>query len=335
MEFLVMTAPKGNHVFLGMKAIIRSEPMKRLLETVYRVARVDASVLITGESGAGKEIIARALHHYSPRADRPWVDVSCATLPEHLVESELFGHEKGAFSSADSPKPGLFEMAHTGTLLLDEIGELEPRMQVKLLRILDGASFYRLGGTRKIEVDVRVIAATNQDLGAMVQSGAFRADLYHRLSQIQIDVPPLRQRRADILPLAEHFLELQRPEAVLLDESRNLLTDYGWPGNVRELRNVVVKAAVLTPSGEIGVLDLPDHMRMENGGDLMALAHSVGLGTNGQNTDWSLESMERRMIFQVLQRTGGHQQQAAELLGISRRTLSRKLRAYATDEVVL
>src|SRR5262252_948455 len=180
------------HSFLGMHAVVKSKPMLDLLSVAERVGRTNAAVLITGETGSGKELIARAVHHYSLRCSKPWVDVSCAALPEHLVESELFGYERGAFSGADTSKPGLFELANHGTLFLDEIGELEPRMQVKLLRVLDGVAYYRLGGVRKVSVDVRVVAASNQDLERMVQSGKFRGDLYHRLGQICLRVPPLR-----------------------------------------------------------------------------------------------------------------------------------------------
>src|SRR5450631_1470925 len=184
-----------------MTAVISSPPMFRLFDTVERVARSSATVLVTGESGAGKEIVARAVHHYSQRVSKPWVDLSCAALPEHLLESELFGFDKGAFSGADSSKPGLFELAHQGTIFLDEIGELDPRMQVKLLRVLDGTPYYRLGGTKKVSVDVRVVAATNQDLEQAVSEGRFRGDLYHRLAQFTLIVPPLRERIADIGPL--------------------------------------------------------------------------------------------------------------------------------------
>src|ERR1700679_2003683 len=196
--------PEGSQaqtsVFLGMTAIIASEPMRHLMSRVERAARSSASVLITGESGSGKEVVARAVHHFSPRAHRPWVDLSCAALPEHLLESELFGYDRGAFSGADHAKPGLFEMAHQGTLFLDEIGELDPKMQVKLLRVLDGVPYYRLGGVKKVGVDVRVVAATNQELETAVSEGRFRSDLYHRLSQITLKVPPLRPRTEDISP---------------------------------------------------------------------------------------------------------------------------------------
>src|SRR5271165_6733840 len=192
--------------YLGMPAVVSSAAMRQLLELAERIAQTNAAVLITGESGCGKELIARAVHHYSLRCAKPWVDVSCAALPEHLVESELFGYERGAFSGADSAKPGLFELAHQGTIFLDEIGELDPRMQVKLLRVLDGVPYYRLGGVKKVSVDVRVVAATNQDLERGVADGRFRNDLYHRLSQFTLRVPPLRDRIEDIAPLARHIL---------------------------------------------------------------------------------------------------------------------------------
>src|SRR5580692_7833360 len=242
--------------FLGMPAIVTSPVMRKLLELVERIAQSNAAVLITGESGSGKELIARAVHHYSLRNAKPWVDVSCAALPENLVESELFGYEKGAFSGADSPKPGLFELANHGTLFLDEIGELEPRMQVKLLRVLDGVAYYRLGGTRKVIVDVRIVAATNQDLEHMVETGQFRSDLYHRLGQICLRVPPLRERTEDIVPLAEHFLKQTNLNRYFTSDALQALQRHRWPGNVRELRNVVTKAAVLARGSEIAGEDL-------------------------------------------------------------------------------
>src|SRR5579885_1665028 len=206
-----MSAVSQTETFLGMAAVVASRAMQEILDLVRRVAQTNVTVLIGGESGSGKELVARALHHYSLRSARPWVDVSCAALPDNLIESELFGYDKGAFSGADTAKPGLFELAHQGSLFLDEIGELEPRMQVKLLRVLDGVPYYRLGGTRKVSVDVRVIAATNRDLEEMVSDGRFRGDLFHRLGQINLTVPPLRERREDIVPIAEYFLQQQNP----------------------------------------------------------------------------------------------------------------------------
>ena len=310
-------------VFLGMAAIVASPAIRQLLSVVERVAQTSASVLIQGESGSGKELIARALHHHSLRCSKPWVDVSCAALPEHLVESELFGYERGAFSGADSAKPGLFELAHTGTLFLDEIGELEPRMQVKLLRVLDGTPYYRLGGVRKVSVDVRIIAATNQDLEEMVENGKFRGDLYHRLSQINLRVPPLRERPEDILPLAEHFLWHLKPGGCLTSDAIKLLMAYSWPGNIRELRNIITRTAVMQVDDEICAADLaPELLRRKSPKGPIAIDQPDGS---------NLDGIERRMIMKVLAQTKGHQQRAAALLGISRRTLSRKLKTYETE----
>jgi len=310
--------------FLGMPAIVTSPVMRNLLELVERIAQSNAAVLITGESGSGKELIARAVHHFSLRNAKPWVDVSCAALPENLVESELFGYEKGAFSGADSPKPGLFELAHHGTLFLDEIGELEPRMQVKLLRVLDGVAYYRLGGVRKVTVDVRVVAATNQNLEQMVRTGDFRGDLYHRLAQICLHVPPLRERTDDILPLAEHFLKQSNPRSFFSSSAQAELQRYPWPGNIRELRNAVTKAAVLTREAEIRGEDLM--LGQTGAGSMQGLAQALSNPAN-------LDGMEKTTILKVLAQTNGHQQKAAELLGISRRTLSRKLKLYGREAV--
>jgi transcriptional regulator with PAS, ATPase and Fis domain len=311
-------------VFLGMTAIIASEPMLRLMGMVERVARSNATVLVIGESGSGKELIARAVHQYSMRSHRPWVDLSCAALPEHLLESELFGYDKGAFSGADAHKPGLFELAHQGTIFLDEIGELDPKMQVKLLRVLDGVPYYRLGGTKKVTVDVRVVAATNQDLEAAVEDGRFRSDLYHRLSQISLSVPPLRQRVEDIAPLARYFLAQHDPGLQFSENAVAALEAHAWPGNIRELRNVVTKAAVLAQREVIHAEDLP--LSPAASGAPPAPPHR-----NGEAPLTSIDGMERRMILEALEATGGHQQKAAARLGISRRTLSRKLKLYETE----
>ncbi len=312
-------------VFLGMPAVIASEVMKRLMTGVERVARSTATVLVTGESGSGKELVARAVHQFSMRCHKPWVDLSCAALPEHLLESELFGYDKGAFSGADSHKPGLFELAHQGTIFLDEIGELEPKMQVKLLRVLDGVPYYRLGGTKKVAVDVRVVAATNQDLELGVAEGRFRGDLYHRLSQIALRVPPLRARVEDIAPLARYFLAQHDTNLRFSDAALELLARHTWPGNIRELRNVVTKAAVLAHGYVIVAEDL----------ELKAARDEVGRTLNGSashnGASTSLDGMERRMIQEALEATGGHQQKAAARLGISRRTLSRKLKLYESE----
>jgi transcriptional regulator with PAS, ATPase and Fis domain len=318
-----------------MPAVISSPGMLQLIELAERIAQSNAAVLITGESGSGKELIARAVHHYSLRCSKPWVDVSCAALPEHLVESELFGYEKGAFSGADSPKPGLFELANHGTLFLDEVGELEPRMQVKLLRVLDGVAYYRLGGTRKVTVDVRIVAATNQNLENMVDTGSFRGDLYHRLGQICLRVPPLRERLEDIVPLAEHFLKQTNSRLSFSSEALQMLQAHRWPGNVRELRNVVTKAGVLALHSVIGPGDLllaPP--RAPVAATLIAPVGSPGYSAGfSAGSSANLDGMEKSTILRVLAETNGHQQKAAELLGISRRTLSRKLKLYGREAV--
>jgi DNA-binding NtrC family response regulator len=313
-----MTSPVTQQCFLGLPAVIVSPVMQRLMELVERVARTSASVLIMGETGSGKEIIARAIHHFSLRSSKPWVDVNCAALPDHLMESELFGHERGAFSGADSMKQGLFEMAHTGTLFLDEIGELEPRMQVKLLRVLDGVPYYRLGGQRKIQVNTRVLAATNQDLETAVRSGGFRGDLYHRLNQCQIRVPPLRERVEDIVPLAEHFLRQQCEHLSFSEEAKQMLRCHDWRGNARELRNVIT-AAVVRSEGDL-----------IEGFDISIMKTTPGVHARPPG-GLRLDGLEREAILEALRKTQGHHQQAADLLGISRRTLSRKLKLYETD----
>ncbi len=300
---------------LGMPAIIYSEAMHRVMQLVKRVGQTNASVLITGESGAGKELVARAVHQYSLRCTKPWVDVNCGALPEHLVESELFGYEKGAFSGADRAKPGLFELAQTGTLFLDEIAELEPRMQVKLLRVLDGVPYFRLGGVRKVSVDVRVVAATNQDLEQVIKAGRFREDLFHRLSPVQIHVPPLRERREDIAPLAEFFLRQHDPRLRFSAGALEVLSQHHWPGNVREVRNAVIRASIEAKGEEIRPSDLP-----------IAGCKATPLKSAGSPA--KLEEMEREAILQVLDQTGWHHTKAAEVLGISRRTLTRKLKIY-------
>ena len=232
-----------------MTAVVASPSMRRLIAVTNRAARTNSPVLISGESGTGKELIARAVHHFSPRAGRPFIDVNCAALPEHLMESELFGYEKGAFSGAETLKPGFFEGAHTGTLFLDEIGEMDSRMQAKLLRVLDGQSYFRLGGSRKVSVDVRTVAATNLSLEDAVQNGRFRRDLFHRLDAIHLRVPPLRERIEDIAPLTRWFLRAS--DLRVSDEAMAALEDYSWPGNIRELKNCLNKAALAPPDQKL------------------------------------------------------------------------------------
>jgi PAS domain S-box-containing protein len=302
----------------GTNLILASPVMHRFMRMVDRVAGHAESVLVTGETGTGKELIARTIHQSSQRKSRPWVDINCAALPENLVESELFGYEKGAFTGADSSKPGLFELADKGTLFLDEIGELQLQTQVKLLRVLDRSPFYRLGGHRKITVDVRIVAATNQDLDTAVKAGRFREDLFHRLGQFQLRVPPLRDRPEDIVALAEHFLSLKKPGSSFSPDALSALLSHGWPGNVRELRNLVARAAVESSHPEIQKSQITDAMS----GNPVAQRQSASIPVG------NLDSMEEQMIIRALERSGGHRSQAADQLGISRRTLSRKLKEY-------
>jgi len=305
----------------GTTPVVRSEVMQRLMAMVERVARHDAAVLIVGETGSGKEMVAKAIHHHSLRCHKAFVDVNCAALPEHLVESELFGYDKGAFSGADGTKPGLFELADQGTLLLDEVGELDAKVQAKLLRVLDGVAYYRLGGSRKVSVSVRVIAATNRNLEDEVHAGRFRRDLFHRLAQFQLQVPPLRERRDEIAVLAEHFLSQHAPALRFSSDALEALLRYDWPGNVRELKNVVFKAAMHVKSGvhEIRPSDLPPAVC------------GFSEPAPGASFAGNLEEMEKQMIFQALARTG-NQVKAAQQLGISCRTLRRKLLKYKKED---
>lgn len=300
-------------------AIIRSPMLVKLMLLVERAAKSTATVLIQGETGSGKEMIARSIHQLSSRRDKPFIDVNCAALPEHLIESELFGHEKGAFSGADAMKPGMFELADHGTLLLDEIGELDSRTQAKLLRVLDGAPFFRLGGTKKVIVDVRVIAATNRDLATSSDGTKFRPDLFFRLSQLQLFVPPLRERPEDIQAIAEKTLFQHAPELNLSPQAMDALMAYSWPGNIRELKNVLIGCALRLDSDRnvIETTDLPEAFR-----EYLQRDQDLDPSPGG------LDAMERTMIERSLRETGGDLGAAAQQLGISRRTMSRKVRAY-------
>jgi PAS domain S-box-containing protein len=306
----------------GTQFVMASPMMHKFMGMVDRVAGHTETVLVVGETGTGKELVARTIHGSSHRRNKPLIDINCAALPEHLVESELFGYEKGAFSGADASKPGLFELADKGTIFLDEIGELQTQVQVKLLRVLDAAPYYRLGGNRKIIVDVRVVAATNQDLELAVKEGRFRKDLFHRLSQFQLRVPPLRERPEDVIALAQHFLALKTPGKTFTAEALAALQSNDWPGNIRELRNLVAQLAMAGTGKQITLAEV----QAELSGATQAVRQagtSVPLG--------NLDNMEEQMIIRALESTGGHRAQAAEKLGISRRTLSRKLREYEID----
>lgn len=306
----------------GTQFVIASPIMHKFMGMVDRVAGHTETVLVVGETGTGKELVARTIHETSYRHKNALIDINCAALPEHLVESELFGYEKGAFSGADSSKAGLFELADKSTIFLDEIGELQPQIQVKLLRVLDGQPYYRLGGNRKITVDVRVVAATNQDLELAVKEGRFRKDLYHRLGQFQLRVPPLRERPEDVVALARHFLSLKAAGKSFTVDALSALQAHSWPGNIRELRNLVAKLAMATDERQITAAEV----LAEFHGDGKIERRNSGAVPLG-----NLDNMEEQMIIRALEHTGGHRTQAAERLGISRRTLSRKLREYEID----
>jgi DNA-binding NtrC family response regulator len=292
-------------------------PLRAVLQVIERVAASDSPVLITGQSGTGKEIVAHMLHRLSGRTG-PFVDVSCAALSEGMLESELFGHERGAFPGADERKLGLMELAAGGTLFLDAIAELSPKLQGKLLRALEQLSFYRVGGTQKVEVDVRVLAATNRDLAACVADGTFRDDLYYRVNTIAIELPALRDRAVDIPLLARVFLEQfgKADPRTLTPDAIDLLTRYPWPGNVRELKNVMERAVLLAKGPQIRAADLPLHLPAAGSTE----RHAVPA--------MSLAELERRHIESVLHETSWHQGRAASALGISSKTLYRKIREY-------
>jgi len=306
----------GAQPFAGI--LTRSARMQEVLRMIERVAPTDSSVLVLGESGTGKELVARAIHERSTRAGRPFVPIHCGALPREVLESELFGHEKGAFTGAVNAKPGLIELADGGTLLLDEIGEMEPDSQVKLLRVLETGAFFRVGGTRARRVDVRIVAATNRDLAEAMRAGEFRQDLYYRINTITLSLPPLRDRRDDVAPLAQHFLETSTAYGAkrLSAAALACLEAYPWPGNVRELQHAIERAVILAKGDEIQPQDLPPEVAC--GAPPPAAAPAAG----------SLEAMERQHIVTILRQVGGHRGKAAALLAIDPKTLYRKILGY-------
>jgi DNA-binding NtrC family response regulator len=312
-----------------------SDAMREAIRLVERVAPSDASVLITGESGTGKELIAHALHRLSNRADASFVDLNCAAFQESLLESELFGYEAGAFSGAKGRKLGLIELADGGTLFLDEITELPTQLQSKLLRAIETRTFFRVGGVRKVEVNVRIVAATNRNLDTVISDGTFRADLLYRINGIQINLTPLRERPEDIEPLARHLLKqvggAHPPE--LTDEALNALRAYSWPGNVRQLKNCLERAVLLSNDGRITVNELPPEVLRPAvaSGTVAAVdlssAQNAGLASAGSSPS-SLREVERQQILAALEQTNWHRGKTAEILGISPSTLYRRLRDY-------
>jgi len=312
---------KINRKYRHHDIITKNPRMEEILALIQDIASLRSTVLICGESGTGKELVARAIHHSGARAEKPFVSVSCAALTETLLESELFGHEKGSFTGAEGQTKGKFELADGGTIFLDEIGDISPKLQADLLRVLQERRFYRVGGTEEVSVDVRVIAATNKNLAEEVQRGHFRDDLYYRLNVIEIRIPPLRERREDIPLLAEHFVEciaseLGKDIAGISADALKLLIGYDWPGNVRELENVIERAIVTSHNGTL----------VE--GDFAWLNQRNSAGQSWDVPDVPLAELERRAIIAVLERKQGNVKEAAASLGIDRSTLYDKLKRY-------
>ncbi|MEA2204660.1 MAG: hypothetical protein QOE77_1436 [Blastocatellia bacterium] len=316
-----------------------SQTMREAVRLVERVAPSDASVLITGESGTGKELIAHAIHRLSTRADASFIDLNCAAFQESLLESELFGYEAGAFSGAKGRKLGLIELADGGTLFLDEVTELPAPLQAKLLRAIETRTFFRVGGVRKVEVNVRIVAATNRNLDTVIADGSFRSDLLYRINGFQISLPPLRERPEDIEPLTEHTLkQLSAAPPEITPEARAALRAYSWPGNVRQLRNCLERGVLLANNNLITLDELPPEVARPSVGSASLTSFSVAAGsqsmsgsTSDSGTPTSLREVERQQILSALEQTGWHRGKTAEILGISPSTLYRRLRDYNLD----
>ena len=305
--------------------VASSKAMKQILSLVTKIAASEAgTILLRGESGTGKDLVAHTLHYESRRADAPLMNITCTALQETLLESELFGHEKGSFTDAKAQKKGLFELADGGTVFLDEIGDMSPGLQGKLLRFLESKTFRRVGGTEDIRVDVRVVAATNRVLEDLMKAGKFREDLYYRLNVMPIDIPPLREREEDILALVDHFVdhfnaEFRKEVKGLSPEAEETLTRYAWPGNVRELRNVIERAMLLTAGDTIQ----PEELMIRTG-DLKPAAKNFQLPADGI----SIEEVEKSLVLQALDRAGGNQSRAARLLGLTRDQVRYRMKQY-------
>ncbi len=330
-ENVVLRSQIQEHNRIG-RLIGQSQPMQQLYRIIRRVAKTDSTVLVTGESGTGKELIANAIHYQSARRDMPFVPINCGAIPEELLESELFGHEKGAFTGAFKERRGRFELANKGTIFLDEIGEMSPKLQVKLLRFLQETKFQRIGGSRTIEVDVRILAATNKDLERAVAQNEFREDLFYRLNVIPIHVPPLRERESDVRLLIQHFLDrhCQKKNIQLKRMSTAAMASfeqYEWPGNVRELENMIERLVILTDTEEIQVHDLPARMQAAQ----QVEPRIIELGEDGINLKETLDDLENRLILDALQRSGGVKNKAAKMLGLNRTTLIEKMKKKQID----
>ncbi|HUH65629.1 MAG TPA: sigma-54 dependent transcriptional regulator [Syntrophales bacterium] len=321
----VLSKVEAQEFFPGI--VGQSRAMREIFAQVMKVAPTDSTVLILGESGTGKELVAQGVYEHSLRRGKPFVKINCVAIPESLLESELFGHEKGAFTGATAQKIGKFEVANGGTLFLDEIGDMTLATQAKILRVLQEKEFERVGGTATIKVDVRFVIATNKNLAEMVKQGLFREDLYYRINVFSINLPALRERKEDIPQLIEYFLDKRAKPIKLSPEATQVITGYSWPGNVRELMNTIERAIVLTETGLIEPVNLPGHITgfmREHGFD----------GQNSHDSltiDKRLDEIEKGLIIEALTRTGGIQVKAAELLGINQRSLWHRIKKYSID----
>jgi Nif-specific regulatory protein len=305
-----------------------SDKMHQIFETIEKVADTDSTILILGESGTGKELIAKAIHYNSYRREGPFIPVNCAAIPSELLESELFGHEKGAFTNAIRTRIGRFELANGGAVFLDEIGDMSPNLQSKLLRVLQERQFERIGGVKTVKIDIRIIAATHQDLKVAVEQGKFRQDLYYRLNVIPIPVPPLRERKSDIPLLVHHFLNhfnrsKKRKILGITNEALNRFMEYYWPGNVRELENIIERIVILTNNDRITVQDLPEKIQTLSGDEH---APPFEIPEEGISLDNALNEFEKKLILQALNKTGWIKNKAAQLLNLNRTTLIEKIK---------
>lgn len=307
-----------------------SDKLKEIFQVVEKVSESDSTIIITGESGTGKGLIAKAIHENSSRKNKPFISINCGAIPENLLESELFGHVRGAFTGATSPKPGKFELADGGTVFLDEIGDMSNELQIKVLRALEEKSFERVGGCKTIKVNARIIAATHRNLKEEIKKGNFREDLFYRLYVIPINIPPLRERREDISLLVSHFLDKFNKKNGLelegfTDESTEIILSYSWPGNIRELRNMLERLVILKRKGLISPQDLPENMRMQNN---VLTAPNIQISDDGISLNTAVNEFEKALILQSLEKTKWVKNKAAKLLQLNRTTLVEKIKRH-------
>ena len=311
-----------------------SEKMQEVFSLIEKVADCDSTIMVTGESGTGKELIARAIHQNSYRKNRPFIPLNCGAIPENLLESELFGHVRGAFTGATAPRPGKFELADGGTIFLDEIGDMSGELQVKILRVLEEREFERVGGCKTIKIDVRIIAATHQDLERAVSEDAFREDLFYRLFVIPLSIPPLRERNSDIPLLVSYFLdqfnrEKNKEMEGVSQESLDIITRYPWPGNVRELKNMVERLVILKGKGKVLPQDLPERVRIGNG---YVTLPKIEISEDGICLSTAVNEFEKALIFQSLEKTKWVKNKAAKLLQLNRTTLVEKIKRHHLEQ---